>query len=151
MTPGTTGSAGKWPWKNHSLAVTPLMPTIRFASASYSTIRSTNRKGQRCGIRASISRVVWMVSVTGSSRAGRGQCGLSVWRHTSRSVQVCTATSCPPGSRTGSRSQEGFAADAVEHVRRHPAGKERLVLEHRLVDGHVRDQALDDELVEGDP
>src|SRR3954451_1334647 len=152
MTPGTTGSPGEWPWKNHSLAVTPLMPTIRFAAASYSTILSTNRKGQRCGIRASISRVVWTVSVTGSSRAIRGECGGSVRRHTSRSVQVCTATSrAPPGSRTRRRGQEGLAADAIEHVRRHPTGKERFVLEHRLVDGHVGDQALDDKLVEGHP
>ena len=69
-----TGRPGKWPWKNHSVAVTPLIPTIRFASASYSTIRSTRRNGQRCGISASISRVVWIVaggaSVTGSSRSG---------------------------------------------------------------------------------
>src|SRR3954468_8670700 len=152
MTPGATGSRGKWPWKNPSLAVTPLMPTIRFASASYSTILSTNRKGQRCGIRASISRIVWTVSVTGSSRAGRGECGGGVWRATSRSVQVCTATSRPPpGSRTRRRGQEGLAADAIEHVRRHPTGEERFVLEHRLVDGHVGDQALDDQLVEGDP
>ena len=27
-----TGRPGKWPWKNHSVAVTPLIPTIRFAS-----------------------------------------------------------------------------------------------------------------------
>ena len=70
-----TGRPGKWPWKNHSVAVTPLIPTIRFASASYSTIRSTSRNGQRCGISASISRVVWMGSVTGDSRSVRR----SVW------------------------------------------------------------------------
>src|SRR3954470_13735203 len=127
------------------------MPTMRLESASYSTIRSTNRKGQRCGISASISRVVWMVSVTDSSRAGRGQCGGSAWRHTSRSVQVCTTTfRDPPGSRTRRRGQEGLAPDTIEHVRRHPAREEGLVLEHRLVDGDVRDQALDHQLVECD-
>ena len=61
MTPGITGRPGKWPWKNHSVAATPLIPTIRFASASYSTIRSTRRIGQRCGIRAWISAVEWIV------------------------------------------------------------------------------------------
>jgi len=47
-------------WKNHSVAVTDLSPTIRLASASYSTIRSTSRNGQRCGISCSICRVVRM-------------------------------------------------------------------------------------------
>jgi hypothetical protein len=54
-----TGTPGKWPWKNHSVAVTPLSPTIRCAAGSYSTMRSTSRKGQRWGISVSISRVVW--------------------------------------------------------------------------------------------
>src|SRR5664279_1255534 len=72
-TPGMIGWPGKWPWKNHSVAVTDLRPTIRFASASYSTIRSTSRNGQRCGSNFSIWRVVRMVvlvaavSVTGGS------------------------------------------------------------------------------------
>ncbi len=59
-----TGSPGKWPWKNHSVAVTALTPTMRCASGSYSSIRSTSRNGQRCGMSASISRVVWTGSVT---------------------------------------------------------------------------------------
>ena len=42
-------------------------------------------------------------------------------------------------------------ADAVEQVRRHPALEERLVGEQRLVDRDVRDEALDDQLVERDP
>src|ERR1035437_9645443 len=75
-TPGMIGWPGKCPWKNHSVAVPDLRPTIRFASASYSTIRSTSRNGQRCGISFSIWRVVRMVllvvlvaavSVTGGS------------------------------------------------------------------------------------
>src|SRR4249919_1046964 len=151
MTPGTTGNPGKCPWKYHSLAVTPLMPTIRFASGSYSTIRSTSRNGQRCGIRASISRVVWMVSVTGNSRSGRGQSAGSGRRYASRSVQVCTAQAHrPPGSRSRRRGQEGLAADAIEPVRGHPAGQGRLLGEHRVVDGDVGHESLDDELVERD-
>src|SRR6185369_17276720 len=109
-----TGRPGKWPWKNHSVAATPLIPTIRFASASYSTIRSTSRIGQRCGIRASISAVEWIVvdaaaltevggwelgsaggvdgvpvaaSVTGSSRWG-SQCAARRARRAAGWVQV---------------------------------------------------------------
>jgi len=44
-----------------------LIPTIRFASASYSTIRSTRRIGQRCGISAWISAVEWIVSSFGDA------------------------------------------------------------------------------------
>src|SRR4051794_3712208 len=68
-TPGITGSPGKWPAKNHSVAVTALSPTMRWADGSYSTIRSTSRNGWRCGIRRSISRVVW--TVPGAARASR--------------------------------------------------------------------------------
>src|SRR3954454_18278263 len=153
MTPGITGRPGKWPWKYHSLAVTPLMPTIRLASWSYSTIRSTSRNGQRCGINASISRVVWMVSVTGSSRAGRVQCGGAGQRHASRCVQVCTpgqVRAFRPGAGSRRRSKERLAADAVEQVRGHPAGEERLVRQHRLVDRDVRHEAFDDDLIERD-
>src|ERR1019366_10486369 len=61
-TPGMTGSPGKWPWKNHSVALTALIPTIHRAPSSYSMIRSTRRNGQRCGISPSISRVVWTMA-----------------------------------------------------------------------------------------
>src|SRR6185369_9805285 len=148
MTPGITGRPGKWPWKYHSLAVTPLIPTIRFASASYSTMRSTSRNGQRCGISASISRVEWMVSVTGDSRTGGGQCGWSPPRRARRSVQVCTTS---PGSRSRRRGEECRAPDAVEQVRGHPSLEERLVRQERLVDRDVGDEAIDDQLVECDP
>src|SRR3954451_3106293 len=62
-----TGSPGKGPAKNHSYAVTAFCPTIRLASTSYSTIRSTSRNGHRCGMRASISRVVWTTGDPGGA------------------------------------------------------------------------------------
>src|SRR3990170_6434227 len=108
----------------------PLIPTIRFASASYSTIRSTMRIGQRCGMSASISRVVWTVSVTGRLRFGLGSSG---------------------GSGPGGGRQEGGAPEPVEEVRRHPAVEECLVEEQRLVDLDVRREAVHDELVESSP
>src|SRR5215213_9195299 len=93
MTPGMTGRPGKWPWKNHSVAVTALIPTIRFSAGSYSTMRSTSRNGQRCGIRPSISltesgaamegypsgssetaSAIGVASVTGGSMCDRGEC-----------------------------------------------------------------------------
>jgi hypothetical protein len=46
-----------------------LIATIRLASASYSTIRSMSRNGQRCGISASISRTVWIVVGTAGGEA----------------------------------------------------------------------------------
>src|SRR5436190_20343621 len=148
MTPGTTGRPGKWPWKYHSPAVTPLRPTIRFASASYSTMRSTSRNGHRCGIRASISRVVWTGSVTGDSRTGEGQSAGSRRPYGVWSVQVCTAWQ---ESRSRRRGEEGRAPDAVQEVGRHTALEERLVGEQRLVDRHVGHDALDHELVERHP
>src|SRR4051794_20931982 len=146
MTPGITGNPGKCPWKYHSPAVTPLIPTIRLASASYSTMRSTSRNGQRCGISASISRVVWMVSVTGDSMGG-GQCGRSEPGRAARSVQVCTTRR---GSRSRRRGEECRAPDAVEQVRRHPTLQERVVGQQRLMDRDVRHQPVDDQLVERD-
>src|SRR3954451_24252803 len=70
-TPGITGNPGKWPWKNHSVAVTALIPTIRFAPGSYSMIRSTSRNGQRCGISASISRTLWTGPAAAASAGAR--------------------------------------------------------------------------------
>ena len=43
-TPGITGWPGKWPWKNCSLKVTFLIPTMRLP-ASISRMRSTSRIG----------------------------------------------------------------------------------------------------------
>ena len=43
-TPGMIGWPGKWPWKNGSLIVTFLIPTIRLVPST-SMIRSTSRKG----------------------------------------------------------------------------------------------------------
>src|SRR5258705_13382945 len=157
MTPGITGNPGKCPWKYHSLAVTPLIPTIRLASASYSTIRSTSRNGQRWGISASISRVEWMVSVTGDSRTGGGQCRRSGHRRAAWSVQVCIQivprglpATGSAGSRSRRRGEECRAPDAVEQVRRHPTLQERVVGQQRLVDRHVGDQAIDHQFVERD-
>ena len=131
-TPGITGSPGKWPWKNHSVAVTALIPTIRCASGSYSTIRSTRRNGQRCGMSPSISRVVCttlvveaapavvasavesgdtavtgvvavVVSVTGSSRTSSVQSGK--WRPSRawRRMQGCTPETIRHGFRRRGR------------------------------------------------
>ena len=69
-TPGMTGSPGKCPPKNHSVAVTALRPTIRWASASYSTMPTTRRNGQRCGISAWISLLEWMVAGVACGDAG---------------------------------------------------------------------------------
>ena len=44
-TPGMIGSAGKWPWKNHSLIVTVLMPDRALEGARISTTRSISRNG----------------------------------------------------------------------------------------------------------
>src|SRR5688500_6491882 len=159
MTPGMTGRPGKWPWKNHSVAVTALMPTMRFSAGSYSTMRSTRRNGQRCGIRPSMTEVesgaaidgvapsgvaagaVSMVaSVTAGSMRGRDQCAAGPPQTARRSLQACTTR----GSRACLRGEEGGAADAVEEVRREPALEERLGGEQRAVDLDVRDHALDD-------
>src|SRR5687767_2590967 len=126
-TPGRIGRPGKWPCAQNSVAAMPLMPTIRLASASYSMIRSTISIGQRCGISASISRVVCTVpgvasgSVTGS------------------------------GSRSRRRSEERRATDSVEEIRGHAALEERLVLEQRPMDLDVRDHALDEQLLQRGP
>src|SRR5215212_9416109 len=157
--PGMTGRPGKWPWKNHSVAATPLMPTIRFAASSYSTMRSTRRIGQRCGINASISRVEWIVagfvgaasatgavavSVTGNSM-GLG----SVWRpRGSACGRACAGTQAR--SHSGGRREEGGRTDPVEEIRRHPPLQERLARQQRLVDRNVRHEALDEQLVECD-
>src|SRR5439155_4369488 len=132
-----TGRPGKWPCAHHSVAVTPLMPTIRFASGSYSTIRSTISIGQRCGISASISRVEWIVPWKGVSAipgAGVGLARVSVIGTSSRSRRRC---------------EERPAPHPVEEVRRHVAVEEGLVPEECLVDLDVRREALDEELVEG--
>src|SRR4029079_12435908 len=164
-----TGRPGKWPWKNHSVAVTPLSPTIRFASASYSTIRSTRRNGQRCGISDSISRVVWTVPgwASGSGGAGGGAVGIavSVTGSSRSSGQVCPAMSvrrvsvvadthmgsAPRALRPRGCRENRRAADAVEEVRRHLALEERVRGEQRPVDRHVRDHALEQEVVERAP
>ena len=48
MTPGMTGWPGKCPWKNGSLIVTVFTPT-HLVSVSKLIMRSTMRKGKRCG------------------------------------------------------------------------------------------------------
>src|SRR5689334_15206553 len=159
-TPGITGSPGKWPWKNHSVAVTPLRPTIRFASASYSTIRSTSRNGQRCGINASISRVVWTVPgwASGSvAGVGGGAVAVSVTWDSKSSGQVCRATGWPRGrvlagthSRPCRGREDRRSADPVEQVRRHLAVEEGVRSEQRPVDRDVRHDALEQEVVERD-
>src|SRR5512146_2145669 len=158
-TPGITGRPRTWPWKNHSVAVTALRPTIRFASGSYSTIRSTSRNGQRCGMRPSISRTECtapgvadalsaadggLASVTGGSRKGRGKCAVPRAGTGRRSLQGCSGeASC--ALRPG---EEGGAADPVQQVGGEPAVQERLRDQQRLVDLGVGDHALDDELAQ---
>ena len=66
-------------------------------------------------------------------------------------MQVCIASGRSGGHVRRGRREERRAADAVEQVRREPALEEVLVGEQRPVDRHVRDEAVDDELVEGDP
>src|SRR5450759_4352055 len=108
-TPGMIGWPGKWPWKNHSVAVTDLSPTMRLASTSYSTMRSTRRKGQRCGISFSIWRVVRMTSLvsdTGRLLVGGGR---------------------RAGGSAIAGGDERSAADSVEQVRRHGTIDEDLV------------------------
>ena len=133
-----TGRPGKWPWKNHSVAVTPLIPTIRFASASYSTIRSTSRNGQRCGISACdlAGRVDGRRS-RASVRVGRRLRSVAApvsARRRSRSERDGLCRCARPrdgGPRTAQRArrggQERRAPDPVEQVRRHPALEEGLV------------------------
>src|SRR5665811_468366 len=139
-TPGMTGIPGKWPWKNHSVAVTALRPTIRRASASYSSIRSTSRNGQRCGISASISRVVWMASVTTGSAAGVGK---------SSGKSGMSGGAAGRGGSSAPRGEERRGPDAIDQVRGHPALDERGVLQEGAVEGTVRDDAVHDQLVEG--
>ena len=144
-----TGSDGKWPWKNHSDAVTPLIPTIRLASASYSTIRSTSRNGQRCGISAWISAVVWivvsaLVVVMGSS----GLVGSSVAAAVVRMrAGLCRYARRSRPSPARGRSQERGAPNPIEEVRRHPTLQECFVEQHGLVDRDVRREPVNDELV----
>ncbi len=141
-----TGRPGKWPWKNHSVAVTALIPTIRFASGSYSTIRSTSRNGQRCGMSASISRVVWIVVGAGppeaeaeaSGSAGAVEASAASWSVTGGSMcaegKGKSDGSGGPLSSAFRRGKEGGAADPVEQVGRHPALEEGLVAQEGAVD-----------------
>ena len=64
---------------------------------------------------------------------------------------VCAGLHRAVGSRSRCRGEECRAPDAVEQVRGHPTLEESFVGEQGLVDRHVRDQALDHQLVEGDP
>src|SRR4051812_19001925 len=99
---------------------------------------------------ASISRVVWTVSVTGNSWAdsrwaGGPQCGRPWSGRAGRSVQVCTTA---PRSCARRGREERRAPDPIEEVRGHPALEERLVRQEGLVDRHVGHDALEHELVE---
>src|SRR3954454_2240099 len=169
-----TGRPGKCPWKNHSVAVTALMPTIRFSAGSYSTIRSTRRNGHRCGMSPSMILVengaaiegsapmVWVVaSVTAGSGCGRDECAAGRPDATRDSMQGCIARARRPGAtrRPGPgstscarlRGEERGATDAIEQVRRELALEERLGGEQRAMDLHVGHDTLDDELVERRP
>ena len=114
-----TGRPGKWPWKNHSVAVTALSPTIRSASGSYSTIRSTSRNGQRCGMSASISRVVWTIpgrsAGVGSGRSRAAPAGRR--QRVGRVVAVGPSLTARPPSTRAVRA----GVHRVEHGRRRVA------------------------------
>src|SRR5450759_2447442 len=118
----------KWPWKNHSVAVTDLRPTMRLAAGSYSTIRSTSRNGQRCGMSFSISRV---------------------------ERTVATAVSVTLGSSSGGRARsaarggdERRGANTIEQVRGHAAIHEDLVREDGAVQLDVRCDPVDEQLAQ---
>src|SRR5690348_3896935 len=93
---------------------------------------------------ASISRVVWTASVTRDSmRTG--------------SVSPSEAPSCRPAcagaqprSGSGGGGEEGRRPHAIEEIGGHPTFEEGLAREQRLVDRHVRHEAVDDELLERD-
>ena len=89
--------------------------------------------------------VPWAASVTVSS----GAVSVGDGRHAGRCVQVCTHVGARPSRPRGGR-EERRAADAVEQVRGHPSLEERLAREQRPVDRDVRDDALDEQLVERD-
>src|SRR5918995_1671394 len=150
MTPGTTGSPGKCPWKNHSVAVTALRPTMRRPSGSYASIRSTSRNGQRCGMSRSMSAVDSVVGGASVTSISSGVSGGSVAARDDRTGGSCAGLHrAPPGSgRPGGGGREGRAAHAVEQVRRERSVDERLGPEQRLVDGGVGHEAVDHQLVE---
>ena len=144
-----TGRPGKWPWKNHSVAVTPLIPTIRFASASYSTIRSTSRNGQRCGIRRlDLAGRMDRCSVTGGSGAVRAL-SLAASGAPQRRTVVCRYAPSHAHARAAAARKAALPTRSRRFVVIRPSRNVSL-REHRLVDGDVGRQALDDELVEGD-
>src|SRR5690242_19750632 len=149
-TPGITGRPGKCPAKYHSDEVMPLIPTIRLASGSYSTMRSTSRNGWRCGISSWIWAVVRMVSVTGDS-GGFDPSSLAAGGACQRDGVCRSASTEPRWSGAGGRRKERGAAHPIEQVRGHPALEEGLGGEQRLVDVDVRREAVDHQLLEGDP
>ena len=146
-----TGRPGKWPWKNHSVAVTPLSPTIRFASGSYSTIRSTSRNGQRCGISASISRG----RVDGLGH-GRLQRRVAVSLGVGRGVPcgaVCAGLHRsslghePAHDRAAAARKAALPTRSSRLVVIRPSRNASLPSSARWI-GDVGDEAVDDELVE---
>src|ERR1700690_2468722 len=122
------GWPGKWPWKNHSVAVTDFRPTIRLASTSYSTMRSTSRNGQRCGMSFSIWLVVRIVSFLGADSV--------TWRLLGA---LCGGSAIAGGD-------ERSAADAIEQIRCHLAVDEHLVGEDRTVQFDVGRDAVHEQL-----
>src|ERR1035437_1076142 len=128
-TPGRIGWPGKWPWKNHSVAVTDFSPTIRLASTSYSTIRSTRRNGQRCGISFSIWRVVRMISLATGSVTGR------------LLVSGGDVSAVAGGD-------EWRAADSVEEAGRHLAIDEDLVGQNGAMQLGVGGEAIDEQFAQ---
>ena len=144
-----TGRPGKWPWKNHSVAVTPLSPTIRFASGVVldDPVDEEERpamRDQRLDLAGRVDRrrrgVAAAAVAGGGHGVGHGSSGASVavspLRGRRRGV-VCRSASrgaANGASRSRGGREERGAADAVEQVRRHPALEERLVGEQRPVD-----------------
>ena len=137
-----TGRPGKWPWKNHSVAVTPLSPTIRFALGVVldDAVDDQERpamRDQRLDLAAScgtVTRARW-----------RGPVG------------VCGAASCRSRLCRGGRAVIGAAAAqeaalptrSSRFVVMRPSRNVALSSSARWM-RHVGDDAVDDELVERD-
>ena len=115
-----TGRPGKWPWTHHSVAVTPLIPTIRLAVGV--VLDDPVDQQDRPAVRDE------RLDLAG--RVDRAGCRQGVGHRSVRS-----------GLRPRRRGEERRAPDAVEQVGRHAPLEERLVVEQRPVDRDVGHEA----------
>src|SRR3954468_14885440 len=150
-----TGRSGKWPWKYHSVAVTAFSPRMYWRAGSYSTIRSTIRIGQRCGIsfwisavdRTTPSRCSGLSALPVPWAAG-GVGDVSTPIRSVAGASVKKASWHSHRSGRGRRVQERGAADPVEQIGCEFSAEEGFVLQQGSMQRQVRHQTVNNYLVE---